>query len=131
MLPSESTVALASVAAIIPARLAATRLPRKPLALIGGKPMIQHVYERTLRVHGLATVLVATPDVEIFETVVGFGGRAIMTADTHRTGSDRVAEAALNLPEDIDVIVNVQGDEPLIEPETIARVAQPLVSTLR
>lgn len=113
-------------AVIIPARLAATRLPGKPLAEIAGKPMVQWVYERAAKAKGVTKVLVATPDTAILDAVQAFGGDAVMTADTHRSGTDRVAEAAQSLPADFDIIVNVQGDEPLIEPTTIAAVADAL-----
>jgi 3-deoxy-manno-octulosonate cytidylyltransferase (CMP-KDO synthetase) len=115
-------------AAIIPARLAATRLPNKPLAEIAGKPMIQHVYERASAARGFAEVLVATPDREILEAVAAFGGRAVLTSVEHRTGTDRVAEAAAYLPDSVTVVVNVQGDEPLLDPATIEAVAAPLLA---
>lgn len=118
----------ARAVAILPARLAATRLPDKPLADICGKPMIQHVYERAREAVTLAEVLVATPDREIARAVEGFGGKAVLTSPAHRTGTDRVAEAAASLPADISVIVNVQGDEPLLDPATIDAVAAPLLS---
>jgi 3-deoxy-manno-octulosonate cytidylyltransferase (CMP-KDO synthetase) len=118
----------ASAAAIIPARLAATRLPNKPLALIDGKPMIQHVYERARRARDFAEVLVATPDKEILEAVAAFGGKAVLTSPDHRTGTDRVAEASAHLPESVTVVVNVQGDEPLLDPATIEAVAAPLLA---
>ncbi|MBF0521056.1 MAG: 3-deoxy-manno-octulosonate cytidylyltransferase [Nitrospirae bacterium] len=105
---------------MIPARYGASRFPGKPLALIHGKPMIQHVYERAART--AAAVFVATDNMEIFNTVVGFGGTAIMTKDAHATGTDRIAEAARDLP--FTVIVNVQGDEPLIEPDMIDSVIE-------
>lgn len=118
-----------SVAVIIPARLAATRLPNKPLAEIVGKPMIQHVYERAAKAAIVDQVLVATPDDAILEAVIGFGGRAVMTSPDHRSGTDRVAEAAEHLdflPGDFDIIVNVQGDEPLVDPATIDSVVNAL-----
>lgn len=110
--------------AILPARLAATRLPNKPLLYLANKPMIQHVYERALQAESLAGVLVATPDAEIAAAVHGFGGQVALTSPTHRTGTDRVAEAARSLPEDVSVVVNVQGDEPLIDPLLIDSVAE-------
>ncbi|MDX1932262.1 MAG: 3-deoxy-manno-octulosonate cytidylyltransferase [Capsulimonadales bacterium] len=113
--------------AIIPARLAALRLPNKPLLDIAGKPMIQHVYERARKATRLAGVLVATPDEEIRAVVEGFGGRAVMTSAAHRTGTDRVAEAAESLPPDVGFIVNIQGDEPLIEPATIDQLTGALM----
>lgn len=118
-----------SVAVIIPSRLAATRLPNKPLAVIAGKPMIQHVYERAARASAVSLVLVATPDGAIYDAVTAFGGRAVMTSPDHRSGTDRVAEAAQSLSStlgDFEIIVNVQGDEPLIDPRTISAVADAL-----
>src|SRR5437868_287388 len=113
------------VIAIIPARLAATRLPDKPLAVIAGKTMIQRVWERAREAACLSDVLIATPDRAIYEVVESFGGRAVMTSDTHRSGTDRLAEAAADL--DADIIVNIQGDEPLIDPATIEQAVQPLL----
>jgi len=99
---------------VIPARFKSTRLEGKPLKDIQGKPMIQHVYERARRAKGLSDVLVATDDERIRTTVEGFGGKVIMTSRRHTTGTDRVAEAVANL--DVDVVVNIQGDEPLLDP---------------
>lgn len=98
--------------ALIPARYASTRFPAKPLATLGGKPIIQRVYERVARV--FPEVCVATDDDRIFQTVTQFGGRAVMTSESHRSGTDRCFEAYTNLGSDADVIVNVQGDEPFI-----------------
>ena len=98
------------VVALIPARYGSTRFPGKPLALLRGKPMIQHVYEQTLRVRGLSQVTVATDDERIAQTVEGFGGNVVMTRSDHPTGTDRLAEVAQGL--DAEVIVNVQGDLP-------------------
>jgi len=110
---------------IIPARLAATRLPNKPLLDIAGKPMIQWVYEHAREATLLEDVLVATPDEEIFEAVESFGGKAIMTSSAHRSGTDRLAEAVQyeGCP-DADVIVNIQGDEPLLDPVAIDLLAE-------
>jgi len=108
---------------IIPARYAATRLPGKPLLPIAGKPMIQHVYEQARRAETLSAVLVATDDERIAAAVRAFGGEAIMTSALHRSGTDRLAEAARDLR--ADVIVNIQGDEPLIAPETIDSLVAP------
>ena len=105
------------VVAIIPARFASTRLPGKPLASIGGKPMIQHVYERTARAAGVATTLVATDDERIAGVVRAFGGDVVMTG-THATGTDRLAEVARGI--DAEVLVNVQGDLPLIDPTVLS-----------
>jgi 3-deoxy-manno-octulosonate cytidylyltransferase (CMP-KDO synthetase) len=105
------------VVALIPARYGSTRFPGKPLALLRGKPMIQHVYEHTRLVRGLAQVMVATDDERIAQTVRGFGGDVIMTRSDHLTGTDRLAEAAQRL--DAEVIVNVQGDLPFFPPALV------------
>ena len=99
--------------AIIPARYASTRFPGKPLALIGGKPMIQRVYEQASSCQQLAQVVVATDDERIRRTVEDFGGQVMMTRSDHISGTDRIAEVAENLP-DADVILNIQGDEPFV-----------------
>ena len=111
---------------IIPARMGATRFPNKPLVDICGKPMIQWVYERAMQAKRVSRVLVATCDQVIIDAVNSFGGEAVMTSDQHRSGTDRLAEAAANL--DSDVIVNVQGDEPLIDPSAIDRAIEPFAS---
>lgn len=107
---------------IIPARYASSRFPGKPLALIGGKPMIQRVYEQASA--SLEKVFVATDDERIFKTVTAFGGRAIMTSTEHRSGTDRCSEALERITEGSqrrpDVIINIQGDEPFIKAEQIA-----------
>jgi 3-deoxy-manno-octulosonate cytidylyltransferase (CMP-KDO synthetase) len=118
-----------TVVGIIPARFASTRLPGKPLADISGRPMIQHVYERAQRASSLHEVLVATDAQEIVEAVEAFGGRAVLTDSAHPTGTDRLAEVAAGLP-NADVIVNIQGDEPLIEPSAIDAVVKPLLDGL-
>jgi 3-deoxy-manno-octulosonate cytidylyltransferase (CMP-KDO synthetase) len=113
-----------AIVALIPARMGSSRFPGKPLALILGKPLIQRVYERALEVAGLDGVWVATDDERIRECVAAFGGRAVMTRDDHPSGSDRLAEAAglLHLaPEDI--VINIQGDQPVFPPELIAQLA--------
>ena len=104
--------------AIIPARYASTRFPGKPLALLGGKPMIQHVWERVSEV--IPCAVVATDDRRIFDVVEAFGGKAVMTSESHRSGTDRCAEAAAT--SDADVIINVQGDEPFIDPAQLQAV---------
>lgn len=116
------------VVAIIPARYQSNRFPGKPLAKIHGKPMIQHVVERARRVDILSRVIVATDDERIAECVEGFGGEYVMTRNDHVTGSDRLAEAAelIGISEH-DVVVNIQGDQPLFPPEVIEQVARPLV----
>ena len=106
-----------SAVGIIPSRYASTRLPGKPLLPIGGKPMIQHVYERACAARSLDRVLVATDDERILSAVRGFGGEAVLTSPEHRSGTDRVAEAARAL--DIEVVVNIQGDEPMLDPEPL------------
>ncbi len=107
---------------VIPARYSSTRLPGKPLALIAGKPMIQHVYERARQARRPDKVLVATDHEQVYSAVKAFGGEVVMTSPDHPTGTDRLAEVAARL-EDADVIVNVQGDEPLIEPAVIDQLA--------
>ncbi len=113
-----------AVVAIIPARYGSTRLPGKPLARIGGKPMIQHVYENAARANALDRVLVATDDRRVEETVRGFGGEVMMTSKKHASGTDRLAEVARKIK--ADWIVNVQGDLPFIRAQTITRAVQPL-----
>jgi 3-deoxy-manno-octulosonate cytidylyltransferase (CMP-KDO synthetase) len=109
-----------NVLAIIPARFASLRLPGKPLASIAGKPMIQHVVERVRRAQLVKSILVATDDERIQKAVEGFGGKAILTRPDHRTGTDRVAEVATHV--EAELYVNIQGDEPLIDPGTIDAV---------
>ncbi len=113
------------VVAVIPARYQSTRFQGKPLAKILGKPMIEHVYVNARKCKILDEVVVATDDQRIFDAVEAFGGKAIMTSDKHPTGTDRVAEAAHQL--DAGIIVNVQGDEPLIQPQMIERTVRPLL----
>jgi 3-deoxy-manno-octulosonate cytidylyltransferase (CMP-KDO synthetase) len=105
------------VVAVIPSRFGSTRLPGKPLVALGGKPMVQHVYERTKRAQTVHKVLVATDDQRIVDAVKVFGGEARMTRSDHRTGTERIAEVAAH--ESGDIFVNVQGDEPLIDPVSI------------
>jgi 3-deoxy-manno-octulosonate cytidylyltransferase (CMP-KDO synthetase) len=107
-------------AAIIPSRYASTRLPGKPLLDIAGKPMIQRVYEAAARAKLVDRVIVATDDLRIVEAVTLFGGLAELTSPRHRSGTDRVAEVADHLP--CDIVVNLQGDEPLMDPGLIDRV---------
>jgi len=108
--------------AVIPARFASTRFPGKPLALIAGKPMVERVWRRCQESRAFAEVLVATDDVRIQQVVEGFGGRAVMTSPECATGTDRVAEVARGRP-DVDVWVNVQGDEPLLDPNALEVLA--------
>jgi len=109
-----------NVLAIIPARFASLRLPGKPLASIAGKPMIQHVVERVRRAQLVKSILVATDDERIKKAVESFGAQAILTRHDHRTGTDRVAEVATHV--EADLYVDIQGDEPLIDPGTIDAV---------
>jgi 3-deoxy-manno-octulosonate cytidylyltransferase (CMP-KDO synthetase) len=115
----------ASITAVIPARYGSTRFPGKSLVPIKGKPMIQWVYERTKGSQLIDRVIVATDDERIMQTVASFGGEAIMTSPSHQTGTDRIAEVARKL--DCAIVVNVQGDEPLIHPEMIDQAIQPLL----
>ena len=110
--------------ALLPARLQSSRLPRKPLVDICGLPMIVHVYRRCLLAKNLDAVYVATDSEEIRDVVERHGGKAIMTSRTHETGTDRIAEAAAHL--DAEIVVNVQGDEALVNPEYIDRVVEAL-----
>lgn len=114
------------VVVVIPARYGSQRLPAKPLADICGKPMVQHVYERAARAKLVNAVLVATDDERIMSAVRGFGGRAVMTPESLQTGTDRIAYVARSLP-DAEIIVNVQGDEPLVEPAMIDEAVEPLL----
>jgi 3-deoxy-manno-octulosonate cytidylyltransferase (CMP-KDO synthetase) len=111
----------AETVAIIPARYRSTRLPGKALALIGDRPMICHVAERTRRARGLSGVLVATDDERIRDAVVATGGRVVMTRSDHPSGTDRLAEVAAGLA--ADVLVNVQGDLPLLDPAMVEALA--------
>ncbi|MDA8125002.1 MAG: 3-deoxy-manno-octulosonate cytidylyltransferase [Deltaproteobacteria bacterium] len=117
----------AQVVCIIPSRYESSRFPGKPLADLCGKPMIQHVYERVLQARCVTFAAVATDDQRIFQAVSAFGGRAVMTASRHRSGTDRIAEAveALGLADDA-IVVNIQGDQPLFEPVQVDEVVGPL-----
>lgn len=116
------------IAAVIPSRYDSSRFEGKPLAKIQGKPMIQWVYERTAQADlGLCAVVVATDDIRIYEAVQAFGGKAMMTSVENRSGTDRVAEAAekIGLSMD-DIVINVQGDQPLLDPGCIRQMVDPL-----
>lgn len=113
-----------AIVAIIPARYGSTRLPGKPLAVIGGKPMVQHVYENASKARVLSRVLVATDDRRIEAAVKGFGGEVVMTSREHASGTDRLAEVARKIK--AELVVNVQGDLPFIQEDTIARTVRPL-----
>ena len=126
----------ATIVAVIPARYASTRLPGKPLADLDGRPMIEHVYRRAADAAGVDAVVVATDDQRVADAVERFGGIARMTRADHKTGMDRIAEVAGELH--ADIIVNVQGDEPLVEPSAITAMVDALradaaldMSTLR
>ena len=134
--PFLSTSHPSHIVAVIPARFESTRFPGKPLADIAGRPMIEHVYRRTADARGIDAVVVATDDPRIANAVERFGGVVRMTRPGHRTGTDRIAEVASDLL--CEIVVNVQGDLPLIEPDMIAEVIAPLraepslvMSTLR
>lgn len=114
-----------SVLAVVPARMASTRFPGKPLAKIAGLPMVEHVRRRVLLCPLVNDVVVATCDQEIIDATQAHGGRAVMTANTHERCTDRVAEAAVH--ETADIIVNVQGDEPLLSPDMLEAVIKPML----
>ena len=114
------------IAVIIPARYDSTRFPGKPLRIFNGKPMIQQVYERVSLSNVVTDIRVATDDQRIFDTVCGFGGNAVMTGKEHRSGTDRVAEAAEKLGLDLeDIVVNIQGDQPKVHPQHLLDVVNP------
>ncbi len=116
------------VAAIIPARYSSQRLPGKPLAEIAGRAMILHVYERALNIPGIDQVAVATDDKRILECVNSAGGRAILTDAAHPSGTDRIAEAARHLGLfDEDIVINIQGDQPLVEEGPVRAILARLV----
>jgi 3-deoxy-manno-octulosonate cytidylyltransferase (CMP-KDO synthetase) len=119
------------ILALIPARMGSSRFPGKPLAKILGKPMIGHVYERVSKSHLLNMTAVATCDKEIFDYIQSIGGNAVMTADTHERASDRCAEALLKLESEYqiryDIVVMVQGDEPMTHPNMINEALQPML----
>ena len=114
------------IAAVIPVRMGSSRFPGKPLTPINGRTMVEHVFRRVALCQQLdAGVYVATPDDEIVQVVEGFGGQVIMTSPSHQRASDRVAEAAEQL--DVDIVVMIQGDEPLVTPEMVELSFQPLL----
>ena len=113
---------MTKIVGIIPSRYASTRFPGKPLVDIAGKSMIQRVYEQASKASSLSDVIVATDDERIFNHVQSFGGKVVLTSDKHESGTDRCAEVVSSL-QDIDVVVNIQGDEPFIEPEQIDQLA--------
>ena len=109
---------------IIPARYGSTRFEGKPLALINGKMMIQRVYEQAKKADKLAEVVVATDDERIFNAVVGFGGKAVMTSTNHKSGTDRCCEVVDKIGAGFDAVINIQGDEPYINPLQINQIAE-------
>jgi 3-deoxy-manno-octulosonate cytidylyltransferase (CMP-KDO synthetase) len=109
---------------IIPARYGSTRFEGKPLALINGKMMIQRVYEQAKKADRLAEVVVATDDERIFNAVVGFGGKAVMTSTNHKSGTDRCREVVDKIGVGFDAVINIQGDEPYINPLQINQIAE-------
>ena len=119
------------IVAVIPARMASTRFPGKPMALIHGMPMIGHCYYRVRLCETLTDTYVATCDDEIFNYIQSIGGKAIMTADTHERASDRAAEAMLKIENDCgqktDILVMVQGDEPMDTPEMVVEAVEPML----
>src|SRR5690554_5380938 len=115
-----------SVLGVIPARWGSTRFPGKPLHPIAGKPLVQHVWERCAACRQLAQVTVATDDERIAEAVRAFGGHVTMTRDDHPSGTDRVAEVAEAFPE-MTHVINIQGDEPLIDPALVDALAAALL----
>ena len=117
---------MTTVLGVIPARLAATRFPDKPLARIGDRPMVQWVWEAATACSAIDEVVVATPDVEIIEAVAAFGGDAVLTSDRHATGTDRIAEVA-QLRSDVSVVVNIQGDQPFVTAPMLDALVAPFV----
>lgn len=129
-LPDLSNVATSGkhhILGIIPARWASTRFPGKPLHLIAEKPLIQHVWERCQQCRILDDVVIATDDTRIQDACIAFGAKVIMTSSEHPTGTDRIAEATAALPESTHVI-NIQGDEPLIDPALIDQLGEALLN---
>lgn len=120
------------ILAIIPARMGSTRYPGKPMELINGKPMIEMVYEQVIKCKSLTETIVATCDDEIFRHISSLGGKAVITKNTHERASDRCAEALLKLEKEnkikYDIIVMVQGDEPMTHPEMIDQALEPLLT---
>lgn len=114
--------------AVIPSRYASQRFPAKPLALIGGRPMVQWVYEAARRCPAFFQVVVATDHPQIAETVAGFGGHVEMTRSDHLTGTDRVAEVALRYPQ-ADVVANVQGDQPFVTADMLSILVRPFLES--
>ncbi len=110
------------VVAIVPSRFDATRFPGKPLALLNGKPIIQHVFDQASKSGLIDKIYIATDDKRIYDAVTAFGGEAVMTSGSHTTGTDRIEEVAAGL--ECDIVLNIQGDEPFIRPEMIDDLVQ-------
>jgi 3-deoxy-manno-octulosonate cytidylyltransferase (CMP-KDO synthetase) len=117
---------MTSIIGIIPARYASTRFPAKALVDIGGKSMIQRVYEQVKKSKTITTIVVATDHAKIYEHVKSFGGEVCLTKDTHVSGTDRCFEALMLQPKSFDYVINIQGDEPFIQPEQIDLLASKL-----
>lgn len=115
------------ILAVIPSRIGSTRLPEKPLLLLNGKPLVQHVYEGASRSKKIDRLVVATDSKKIFDCVAGFGGNVMMTSPAHATGSDRIWEAAEAHP-DHELILNIQGDEPFVNERVIDELIRPFLS---
>jgi len=111
-----------SVVGVIPARYGSSRLPGKPLVDLQGKPLLYYVYQRSLKARSLTRVLIATDDDRIYRAACDFGAEVVMTEKSHRSGTDRVAEAIQNIP--ADLVINIQGDEPLIDVQAIDQVVR-------
>jgi 3-deoxy-manno-octulosonate cytidylyltransferase (CMP-KDO synthetase) len=116
---------MSKTAIVIPARWASTRLPAKPLLPLAGKPLVRHVWERCSKVRGVDAVIIATDDMRIAEAAFEFGAEVAMTSPRHPSGTDRIAEVAKNLA-GFDIVLNVQGDEPFIQPALIEKLAAAL-----
>ncbi len=119
----------AKIAVVIPARFASTRFPGKPLFPLAGRPMIQHVWERCLRAKGVQRVIVATEDKRIADACAGFGAECVMTSDKCVSGTDRVAEVAKKKLKGFTHVINAQGDEPLVDPTTISKLAKAMAAS--
>ena len=117
---------MGKIIGIIPARWGATRFPGKALALIAGKPLVQHVWERCREAQCLAGIIIATDDMRIAEAAFNFGAEVAITSPAHQSGTDRIAEVAARLPKSVSHVLNIQGDEPTISPALIDRLAREL-----
>src|SRR5256885_5049132 len=118
---------MSNAVGIIPARWSSTRFPGKPLHLIAGKPLLQHVWERCRRAHALDSVIIATDEMRIAEVAFAWGAEVSLTSRKHASGTDRIAEVAAKL-RGVSHILNIQGDEPLIDPKLLDRLVQQMRS---